>query len=72
MKFETREFLRGLLWSLELHPNRRNLKYILHKDILGFFIVSQKLFHTTRRNLIVYSFSVFSYGSVNFSLIDTN
>jgi hypothetical protein len=65
MKLETGDFLRCLLWSLDLHPNRRNLKPILHKDILAFIIVSQKLFHTTRRNIMLDTFIVFSYGSVS-------
>jgi hypothetical protein len=72
MKFETGEFHWVLLWSLELHPNRTNLKPILHRDILGFFIVSQKMFNISRKNLILDTFTVFSYCIVNVSLIDQN
>jgi hypothetical protein len=60
MKFETEDFLWGFLSSLELHPNRTDLKPILHKGILGFFIVSEKLFHISRRILILNTFDVFS------------
>jgi hypothetical protein len=64
--------LQRSLVSLELHPNRMNLNSILFKDIIGFYIFSQKLFYISRQNLILETFSVFSYCNVNFSLIDLN
>jgi hypothetical protein len=70
MEFETGDFHCDFMCSLEFHPNRTNLKSILHQVILGFFIVSQKLFHISQRNLMLDTFSVFSFCSVNFSLID--
>jgi hypothetical protein len=55
-----------------LQLNGTNLKDSSHKDILGFFIVSQKLFDMSRRNLILDTSPEWSYGTINFSLIDLN
>jgi hypothetical protein len=49
-----------------------NLKPSSHKDILGFFIVSQNFFDISRRNLISENFDEFSYCSANISFIHLN
>jgi hypothetical protein len=72
MKFKNGDFHWDLLWSLDLHHNRTDLKPILHNDILSFYIVSKKLFHISRGNLILDTFGVFAYFNVNFSLTDLN
>jgi hypothetical protein len=72
MILETGDFLWVLLWTLDLHSNRTNLKPILHRDILSFFIVSQKLFHISGQNLILNTFGIFSFCNVKFVIIDLN
>jgi hypothetical protein len=57
---------------VELQLNRKNLKLSSHTDILGSFIVPHELFAISRRNLILDTFTEFSYASINFSLIDLN
>jgi hypothetical protein len=66
MKFYSGDLHRLLLWSLELLLNRTNLKPMSHMDIMGFFIISHKLFDISRRNLIPDTFTDCSNCCIEF------